>query len=116
MTAAGFPRSLALLLLAGIEFGNSQSGTIGSIIQTYDVRTRFFDQANVAFYPTDNLEIYAGHRYLGGLNAAAFGGEWGIPLGGGMMAGLFAEGYVGELPTTACGAACGSTSAGKTRR
>lgn len=82
--------------VAGVEFGNSQSGTVGSIIQTYDVRTRFFDQANLGFYPTDNFELYAGHRYLGGLNAAAFGGEWGIPLGNGRMAGLFAEGHVGE--------------------
>ncbi|MGC1780382.1 MAG: hypothetical protein WBB34_20805 [Xanthobacteraceae bacterium] len=67
--------------VAGVEFGNSQSGTVGAIVQTYDVRTRFFDQANLGFYPTDNFEIYAGHRYLGGRNAAAFGGEWGIPLG-----------------------------------
>jgi hypothetical protein len=82
--------------VAGVEFGNSQSGIFGSILQTYDIRTRFFDQANIAFYPTDNFEVYVGHRYLGGLNAAAFGGEWGIPLGNGMMAGLFAEGHVGE--------------------
>jgi len=87
--------------VAGVEFGNSQSGTVGPIIQTYNVRTRFFDQVNLGFYVTDNVEIYAGHRDLGGLNAAAFGAEWGIPLGRDMMAGLFAEGQVGARPANA---------------
>jgi len=82
--------------VAGAEFGNSQSGIVGSIVQTFDVKTRFFDEANLAYYPQDNLEVYAGHRYLGGKNAAAFGGEWGIPMSGGVMAALFAEGRVGE--------------------
>ena len=82
--------------IAGGEFGNSRSGTVGSIIQTFNVRTRFFDEANLAFYPQDNLEVYAGHRYLGGKNAAAFGGEWGVPMSHGVMAALFAEGRVGE--------------------
>lgn len=82
--------------VAGAEFGNSVSGTIGSIVQTFDVKTRFFDEANLAYYLQDNLEVYVGHRYLGGLNAAAFGGEWGVPLGKGVMAALFAEGRVGE--------------------
>ena len=59
-------------------------------------RTRFFDQVNLAYYPIDNLQLYVGHRYLGGKNAAAFGGEWGIPMSHGVMAALFAEGRVGE--------------------
>jgi hypothetical protein len=82
--------------VAGAEFGNSTSGTVGTVIQTFDVRTRFFDEANLGYYPIDNLELYVGHRYLGGKNAAAFGGEWGIPMSHGVMAALFAEVRVGE--------------------
>jgi hypothetical protein len=62
-----------------LEFGNSASGTVGSVIQTFSVPTRFFDQFDLAFYPVDNLELYVGHRYLGGKNAAAFRGEWAFP-------------------------------------
>jgi len=82
--------------VAGVEFGNTKSGTVGSIIQTYSVPTRFFDQVNLAYYPQDNLEVYVGHRYLGGKNAAAFGGEWGIPMNNGMMAAPFVEARLGE--------------------
>lgn len=82
--------------VAGGEFGNSASGTVGTVVQTFNVKTRFFDEANLAYYPVDNLELYVGHRYLGGKNAAAFGGEWGIPMSHGVMAALFAEARVGE--------------------
>jgi hypothetical protein len=82
--------------VAGVEFGNSASGTVGSVIQTFNVRTRFFDEANLVYYPQDNFDVYAGHRYLGGKNAAALGGEWGIPMNNGIMAALFAEGRAGE--------------------
>jgi len=82
--------------VAGVEFGNTASGTVGSIIQTYSVPTRFFDQVNLAFYPQDNLEIYAGHRYLDGRNALALGGEWGIPMNHGVMAAPFVEARIGE--------------------
>jgi len=82
--------------VVGGEFGNNASGTVGTVIQTFNVRTRFFDEANLAYYPIDNLELYVGHRYLGGKNAAAFGGEWGIPMSHGMMAALFAEARIGQ--------------------
>lgn len=82
--------------VAGAEFGNSTSGTVGSVIDTFDIRTRFFDEVNLAYYATDDLELYVGHRYLGGRNAAAFGGEWGVPLGRGVMGALFAEATAGE--------------------
>ncbi|HVV78616.1 MAG TPA: hypothetical protein VHD59_03240 [Pseudolabrys sp.] len=78
--------------LAGVEFGNDTTG--GGL--TIDTKTRFFDIANVAFYPTDNLKLYVGHRYLAGNHAAAFGAELGIPMQHGMMAALFAEGVAGE--------------------
>ena len=78
--------------VAGVEFGNRTTG--GGL--TFDVATRFFDMANIAFYPTDNLKLYVGHRYLAGNHAAAFGAELGIPMQRGMMAALFAEGIAGE--------------------
>lgn len=82
--------------VAGVEFGNNTSSVVGSVIQTYDVKTRFFDQVDLAYYLQDNLRVYAGHRYLGGEHALALGGEWGIPMSHGVMAALFAEGRVGE--------------------
>jgi hypothetical protein len=77
---------------AGAEFGNTASATVGSLIQTYDVKTRFFDQVNVEYYLLDNIKTYVGHRYLGGKHALALGGEYGIPMSHGVMASLFAEG------------------------
>ena len=82
--------------VAGVEFGNSTSGQVGPNIVTYDVNTRFFDQINFAYYINDNLKVFLGHRYLGGKNALAIGGEWGVPVGRGTMGSLFVEGRVGE--------------------
>lgn len=82
--------------VAGAEFGNSVSNTIGGIIQTFDVRSRFFDEVNLAYYPTDDLQVYAGHRYLGGKNALALGSEVGFPMQHGVMAALFTEARLGE--------------------
>jgi hypothetical protein len=108
--------------IAGVEFGNSassltgasttsttttaQAGAIPGVITTtstgffavdsFNVKTRFFDQVDLAFYPIDNIKGYVGHRYLGGLNAAAFGGEVGLPLGRGIMGSAFVEARAGE--------------------
>jgi hypothetical protein len=82
--------------VAGVESGNTASATIGSLIQTYEVKTRFFDQVNLAYYLQDNFKVFVGHRYLGGKNALALGGEYGILMSRGVMAALFAEGRVGE--------------------
>jgi hypothetical protein len=83
--------------IAGVEFGNSISGTISGLIDTIDISTRFFDKVNVSFYPHDNVQLYVGHRYLGGKHAAAFGGEVAVPVPGtGAMTSLFAEGRAGE--------------------
>lgn len=82
--------------VAGIESGNNTSAVIGGLTQTYDVKTRFFDQVNLAYYLQDNFKVYVGHRYLYGQNALAAGGEWGLPMSHGIMAALFVEGRVGE--------------------
>jgi hypothetical protein len=106
--------------IAGVEFGNSvsSSATSTSIVppgtqpccaggtpgvattttfsQGYDIKTRFFDQINLKYYFDDNFSAYVGHRYLGGENALALGGELATPLGKGLMASAFVEGRVGE--------------------
>jgi hypothetical protein len=81
---------------AGVEFGNNTSATIGSTTLNFDTKTRFYDQLNLRYYLQDNFDVYAGHRYLGGDNALALGGEWGIPMAHGVMASLFAEGQIGQ--------------------
>jgi hypothetical protein len=82
--------------IAGFETGNSASAVVGPFIQTYDVQTRFFDKINLAYYLQPDFKLFVGHRYLGGRHAAALGGEYAFPLGGGRMASLFAEGRIGD--------------------
>lgn len=86
----------SLHAVAGVEFGDSVSQVVGGQIETFDVRTRFFDTVDVAYYLQDNFKISVGHRYLGGRHALALGGEYGIALSGATMAALFVEGRVGE--------------------
>jgi hypothetical protein len=81
---------------AGVEFGNATSGTVGALIESYDVKTRFFDKIDLSYYINDNFKLSVGHRFVGGRNAAAAGIELGIPLGGGTMVALFGEGRLGE--------------------
>jgi hypothetical protein len=90
--------------IAGVETGNSATQVttvihdpfITDYTDAVTFQTRFFDKINVAYYFTDNLKGFVGHRYLGGKNALAVGGEYGMPVGGGKMASLFVEGRVGE--------------------
>jgi hypothetical protein len=90
-----------LQAIAGVEFGNSGSvvsGTpaTGLITDSIDVKTRFFDKINLAYYLTDNWKAFVGHRYLGGKHALALGSEYALPLSGGKMASAFVEGRIGE--------------------
>jgi hypothetical protein len=83
--------------VAGVEFGNTASGQVGSVINTIDIDTRFFDKINVSYYFLDNLKAFVGHRYLGGKHAAAFGAELAVPIPRSTaMASLFVEGRAGE--------------------
>ncbi len=59
-------------------------------------RGRFFDMVDISVYPTYNIKLSVGHRYVGGLHAAALGGEalvWN--MGSAAVTG-FIEGRVGE--------------------
>jgi hypothetical protein len=93
--------------VAGVEFGNSASSatptilpglvtTTTTFVDSYNINTRFFDEVNLRYYFTDDLNGYVGHRYVGGKNALALGGELARPLGGGYMGSAFVEGRVGE--------------------
>lgn len=107
--------------IAGVEFGNSGSNTTSvttvvppgptfafggtgipgvtttnTFTSAFDVRTRFFDQINVKYYFTDDWVGYVGHRYLGGKNALALGGEYAFPLAHRFKASAFVEARAGE--------------------
>ncbi len=83
--------------IAGIEFGNSQTAITGiNTFDTYDIETRFFDKVNLAYYVTDDAKVFVGHRYLGGKNALALGGEVALPSSGPMKFAAFVEGRAGE--------------------
>lgn len=99
--------------IAGVELGNN-AGTSATTItilpaagapglintstltQSYDIKTRFFDQINLKYYFGDDWAGYIGHRYVGGKNAIAVGAEAAVGLGRGVMASAFVEGRAGE--------------------
>ena len=102
--------------IAGVEFGNSASrnnstlvvippaagggapGTVATSLfsESYDIKTRFFDQINLKYYVGDNWDVFVGHRYQGGKNALALGTEVGMPISRGVMMTGFAEARIGE--------------------
>jgi hypothetical protein len=80
----------------GVETGSNKSQVVGSVIDTVDVRTRFFDQVSANYYLTDNLRVSIGHAYTAGLNAVTLGGEWAFRVNPQTMGSLFIEGRAGE--------------------
>jgi hypothetical protein len=85
--------------LAGVETGtvNTNVSLFNSLgLLAPSVPNRFFDYLQASYYFTDNFELYLGHSYTGGSHFLNLGGEYGIPLGGGRMAALFADGWIGE--------------------
>src|SRR5262245_24960943 len=100
--------------IAGVEWGNSVfttastfatippvAGGAGAFITTtgiqgFEVRTRFFDKVDLAYYPLPDWKLFVGHRYLGGRHALALGTEIAAPIPGQVKAALFAEGRIGE--------------------
>jgi hypothetical protein len=106
--------------IAGVEFGNTISRTFASATSTttitpipfgsvitvtdnlsaltegYSVKTRFFDQINLKYYLTDNLQAFIGHRYLGGKHALALGTEWALPMQSRNLGSFFIEARLGE--------------------
>ncbi len=85
--------------LAGVETGSINSNVLlfNSLgLPAPSVPNRFFDDVRALYYFTDNFELYAGHAYTFGTHFLTLGGEYGFALGGGRMAALFADGWIGE--------------------
>jgi hypothetical protein len=78
--------------VAGVEGGKVDTAALGR----FNLDTRFFDVAQLAFYPIDNLKLTVGHSHVLARHSALFGAEWGLPTGGGTMAALFASGRLSE--------------------
>jgi len=83
-----------LRAIAGAEFGHS--GLFNNGLKQLNIRTRFFDKADVAYFVDDDTSVFVGHRYTAGLNAGAAGAEHLFHLGGGTAVSAFAEGRVGQ--------------------
>jgi hypothetical protein len=77
--------------LVGLETVSFHSG-----VPVASPPIRFFDDVWVSYYVTDNFSLSAGHIYAFGTNFLTLGSEYGFALGGGRMASLFAEGWLGE--------------------
>ena len=77
--------------VAGVE-----GGEVDTNAGSFDLDTRFFDMARLAYYPDDNLKLSLGHNYIFGSHAGSLDAEWGFGAGGGAMVSLFASGSVSE--------------------
>lgn len=81
--------------VVGVESGNNRSAVIGGLVETVNLTTRMFDKVDLAYYVTDDLQLSIGHRYFGGKNLLALGGEWQFANLGNASSALFVEGRVG---------------------
>lgn len=90
--AALYLGRFTLEAVAGVESGNIDAGALGSS----NIDSGFFDVAQLAYYPADNLRLSVGHSYILGVHSAWFGAEWGFDVGGRTMASLFANGSLLE--------------------
>lgn len=57
-----------------------------------DIKGRAFDIIDLAYYPTDNLRVAAGHRRSGGEDYGAVSVEYQLPVNSGTGVSLFADG------------------------
>lgn len=82
--------------IVGGESGNTVSAVVGNTITTYDIKSRFFDTIDLAYYVNENFKLSIGHHMSGGDSALALGGEWGFMNAGGVAGSLFVEGRIGQ--------------------
>ncbi|GEM_PF-1933780 len=90
--------------VAGQEHTERQTviaGTIPgfTIIDSYGYGSSFFSMADIDFYPTDNIGLSVGHRYIGRRHAAAVAAE--SSFGPSSAFSVFAEGRIGSEGYTA---------------
>jgi hypothetical protein len=60
------------------------------------VANRVFDDVLVSYYVTDNFRLSVGHDLVFGTHFLRLGSEYGFELGGGRMAAVFTDGWIGE--------------------
>jgi hypothetical protein len=82
--------------VAGVEGGNAGTFLSNGFFEKANVTTRFFDKIDAAFYPAPDWEVFVGHRYTGGINAAAGGVEYLWHAHGGAAISTYVEARVGE--------------------
>ncbi|MFD1694763.1 hypothetical protein [Roseibium aestuarii] len=82
--------------IAGVEFADGETITKGGVQTSYEEGARFFDQADLAYYPTENVELFIGHRYTSGVHALGLGGEMMVTSGRSTAVSAFAEGRIAE--------------------
>jgi hypothetical protein len=81
--------------LVGVETVSVNAAVVSGLA-ALSVPTRFFDIVSAEYYITDNFKLSAGHLYTFGTHFLTLGSEYGVALGGGRMASLFTEGWIGE--------------------
>jgi hypothetical protein len=81
--------------IAGVETVSVNATPVLGV-PTFSVPNRFFDHVWAAYYVTDNFKLSAGHLYTFDTHFLTLGSEYGFALGGGRMASLFTEGWIGE--------------------
>jgi hypothetical protein len=68
----------------------------GNLPGLLSVPDRFFDRVSASYYVTDDFELSIGHVYTFGRHGLTLGSEYGVALGGGRMASLFAHALFAE--------------------
>jgi hypothetical protein len=81
--------------LAGYETVRINAPVVAGLVPL-SIPNRFFDSIRASYYITDNFKLSIGHVYTIGRNGLTLGSEYGLALGGGRMAALFADGVIGE--------------------
>jgi hypothetical protein len=77
--------------LAGVEMVD-----VNSNLLRFSVPDRFFDAIQASYYLTDNFDLHIGQVYSLKTQFLTLGTEYGLALGGGRMASLFADATFGE--------------------
>jgi hypothetical protein len=82
--------------LAGYETVHLNVPNVANLPGLLSIPNRFFDWVSASYYVTDNFELSIGHLYTFGRHGLTLGSEYGVALGGGRMASLFAKALLAE--------------------
>src|SRR5919108_4059788 len=87
--------------LAGYETVHLSVPNVAGLAGLLSIPDRFFDWVSASYYVTDNFKLSLGHLYTFGRHGLTLGSEYGVALGGGRMASLFAAALLTEGGTNA---------------